>query len=159
MRDNCTIRTEQLFLREICDTDTNFIVGLRSDPKVYQYFKHPHRLTIGEHEKWYREIYLKNDGIIHWVCEKDGVGIGVFAAVRVSDYEAEVSYLVSEEHQRKGYAGEALKSIILWIRKEWKSQRIIAEIHKDNRASRAFIQSLGFCETDRKNDFLKYITL
>lgn len=157
MRDSRTIRTERLFLREIRDDDTDFIVELRSDPKVYQYFKYPHRLTVEEHEKWYREVYLQNNGIIHWICEKDGVGIGVFAAVRRPGSQAEVSYLISENHQRKGYAGEALKSIILWVRREWASERILAVIHKDNVASAAFIQSLGFCEADREKDFLKYI--
>lgn len=114
-------------------------------------------MTAEEHEEWYRKVYLRNENIIHWICEKDGVGIGVFAAVRRSDSEAEVSYLVSKEYQRKGYAGEALKSIILWVRREWKSDRILAEIHQDNMASRAFIQSLGFYETDREEKFLKYI--
>lgn len=157
MSGRCMVRTERLILREIRDDDTDFIVGLRSDPEVYQYFKHPHQLTAREHEKWYREVYLKNGHMIHWICEKDGTGIGVFAAVRVSDSEAEVSYLVSEEHQRKGYAREALISIIRWVRQEWKPNRIIAEIHRDNEVSRAFIKSVGFYETDKEKDFLSYI--
>lgn len=157
MRDSRTIRTERLILREISGDDTDFIVGLRSNPEVYRYFKHPHRLTVEEHEGWYREIYLQNDNIVNWICEKDGVGIGVFAAVRLSDSEVEVSYLVSQEHQRKGYAGEALKSIILRIRQEWQLERIIAEIHKDNTVSRAFIRSLGFYEADGEKSFLKYV--
>lgn len=157
MRISRTIRTERLILREIRDDDTDFIVRLRSDPEVYRYFKHPHQLSVEEHEGWYREVYLQNDNIVNWICEKDGVGIGVFAAVRVSDSEAEVSYLVSGEYQRKGYAGEALKSIILWVRQEWQLERIIAEIHKDNTVSRAFIRSLGFYEADGEKSFLKYV--
>lgn len=157
--DGYRIRTERLILREIRGDDTEFIVGLRSDPKVYRYFKHPHRLTVEEHEEWYREIYLQNSNIVHWICEKDGVGTGVFAAVRLSDSETEVSYLVSEEHQRKGYAKEALKSIIQWVRREWNPDRILAEIHQDNMVSRAFIQSLGFHESNREKPekFITYI--
>lgn len=157
VRDSHTIRTERLVLREICAADADFIVGLRSDPRAYRYFKHPHRLTLEEHEEWYREVYLQNDDTIHWICEKNGARIGVFAAVRVSNSEAEVSYLVSVEHQRKGYAGEALNSIILWVRREWKSDRILAEIHQDNMASGAFIRSLGFRRANREEQFLTYI--
>lgn len=157
MADGHRIRTERLFLREIRDDDTDFIVELRSDPEVYRYFKHPHRLTAEEHEEWYRKVYLRNENIIHWICEKDGVGMGVFAAVRRSDSEAEVSYLVSKEYQRKGYAKEALKSMILWVRREWKSERIFAEIHQDNMVSRAFIQSLGFRVGNDGEKFLTYI--
>lgn len=157
MGDGRRVQTERLFLREIRDDDTDFIVELRSDPEVYRYFKHPHCLTVEEHEGWYREVYLQNDNLIHWICEKDGVGIGVFAAVRVSDSEAEVSYLVSKEHQRKGYAREALKSILLWVRREWQSDKIIAEIHQDNNVSRAFIKSLGFYQVSGEKNFLKYV--
>lgn len=157
MKASRTIQTERLILREIREDDTGFIVGLRSDPEVYRYFKHPHRLTVEEHEGWYREVYLQNDNIVHWICEKDGVGIGVFAAARVSDSEAEVSYLVSGEYQRKGYAREALKSIILWVRRQWQPDRIIAEIHQDNTVSRAFIKSLGFYEANGEKIFLKYV--
>lgn len=152
-----TIRTERLILREIREDDTDFIVELRSDPEVYRYFKHPHQLTVEEHEGWYREVYLQNDNIVHWICEKNGVGVGVFAVVRVSDSEAEVSYLVSEEHQRKGYAREALKSVIQWVRWEWQPDRVIAEIHQDNAVSRAFVKSLGFYETNGGKMFLKYV--
>lgn len=132
-------------------------MGIRSDPEVYRYFKHPHRLTVEEHEKWYREIYLQDDNMIHWICEKDGVSIGVFAVVRMPGSEAELSYLVAEKYQRNGYAKEALKAIILWIMREWQSERIFAEIHQDNAASKTFIKSLGFYETNGEQNFLKYI--
>lgn len=77
-----TFRTERRILWEISGSDADFIVGLRSDPEGYRYFKRPHRLTAEEHGKWYREVYLQNEGSIHWICERDGVGIGVFAAAR-----------------------------------------------------------------------------
>lgn len=83
MRDSRTIRIKRLFLREIRDDDTDFIVELRSDPEVYRYFKHPHRLTAEEHEEWYRKVYLQNENIIHWICEKDGVNRSVRCGTEV----------------------------------------------------------------------------
>lgn len=157
MKSSGTIQTERLILREIRKSDTGIIVKFRSDPKVYRYFKNPHCLTTEEHERWYTETYLQSQNMVTWICEKDGAEIGVFAAARLSDTETEVSYLVSGIYQKKGYAGEALGSIIAWIRQEWKSVRIIAEIHVKNTASINFIKRFGFEEEDRKKDFLKFV--
>ena len=60
MTNKYTIKTKRLILREIESGDAETIVRWRSDPKVYQYFRSPHALTMEEHLAWFENGYLGN---------------------------------------------------------------------------------------------------
>lgn len=152
-----TIETERLLLRGITEDDAAEIVEWRTDPAVYKYFKNPHKITIEEHLKWYYESYLFDDTRFDWLCtEKDtGEKIGVFGLIRKGNI-AEVNYLLSPSAQHKGYAAEGIQRLIQFSVEVWDIHQIIAEIHKDNKASIALVERLGF---SRKSDgeFVVYL--
>lgn len=139
------IQTDRLLLRGIDETDAELIVGWRSVPDVYRYFKFPHKITIDEHLEWYRNRYLSNENRFDWICiEKESEQrIGVFGLVRDED-KAEVSYLLAPDAQHKGYANEAIRGLINYASETWNVQLVLAEIHEDNKPSIFLVKKMGF---------------
>ncbi len=153
------LRTKRLILREIQEEDAGFVVELRSNPEVYQYFLSPHRVTIDEHLKWFKKHYLQDNNRIEWVAyDADVKQIGVFGVKRDSEESdvAEISYILSPEEYGKGYASEAVKCLETFCKEEWQVNRIIAEINKNNSASIKFADRLGMVEVAEKNKFLRF---
>ncbi len=152
-----TIQTDRLLFRGIDETDAKEIVLWRSDPKVYQYFKSPHKITLEEHLNWYNNSYLHNDNRYDWICvEKESLKkIGVFGLTKQNDI-AEISYLLSSEAQHKGFASEGIIRLVRHAAETWDIKMVIAEIHINNLPSIAVVQKLGFCMISESEDFSIY---
>ena len=157
-RDLDKIQTERLILRGINETDALEIVEWRSDPDVYKYFKSPHKITVKEHFNWYNKNYLFNENRFDWMCieKKSGKKIGVCGLTK-EGFSAEVNYLLAPDAQHKGYARESLSSIIQYAQDKWHTDRIIAEIHKDNGPSIALVKKLGFVLYLAEGDYVFYM--
>lgn len=156
MRD-CRIRTKRLILREIQEKDGDLIVSLRSNPDVYRFFKSPRQITLEEHLHWYHEVYRAREDLVSWICGDRAADVGIFGVRRTGKNSVEVSYLLDHAYQHKGYAREAVTAIIEWSKANWGVQSAVAEIHKENAASRRFIESLGFVESDGRGNYIRYL--
>lgn len=156
MEDMYTIKTNRLILREINKEDTATIVNWRSDPQVYQYFKNPHMLTDKEHLYWFQNIYLRDTRTISWIGLTENTPIGVFSIKQVSLEQAEISYLIGRNFQKKGYAKEAVQSIIDWVSLNWKVLFLVAKIHSANIASQHFIETMGFVRVNDRKEKSRY---
>lgn len=151
------LESERLILKGITEDDAPEIVEWRSDPEAYKFFRSPHRITMDEHLSWYRNNYLSNNNRFDWICvdKSSGRKIGVFGAVR-DGKTAEVNYLLAPYAQHKGYASEAVKRIIEYVRSELHIKRVVAEIHRDNAPSIALAERTGFTLESESGDFLLY---
>ncbi len=151
------LETKRLLLRGINESDAAVIVQWRSVPEVYQFFKSPHQITLEEHLSWYQTRYLSNEDRCDWIgIEKaHRQPIGVFGLSREKE-TAEVNYLLSPAAQHKGYASEAIRALIRYAAKNWKSRRVVAEIHKDNLPSVLFAKRLGFTPVSKTDPFWLY---
>lgn len=142
------ISSENLLIREISIEDTDFIVTLRSEPQVFRFFRQSHKITNEEHQNWFNNRYRFDENRVDFIAiEKDSEkAVGIYGVRRetVGDSEFEVSYITSENFQHRGYASEAVETIIEWAKKAWNSQSIKAVIHPDNIVSIAFIKKLRF---------------
>lgn len=155
-----TLKTERLILREIRESDAGQIVEWRSNPKVYPFFKSPHALTKEEHLNWYKNSYLKDANRLDWICIETTLGkaMGVFSLRKIAEVpeSAEVSYLIAPKEQRKGYAAEAIRTLIRYVAEEWSARIVIAEIHVNNEPSIRLVQKLGFAFMERRGLFVVY---
>ena len=144
-RDLDIIQTERLILRGINETDAIKIVEWRSDPEVYRFFKSPHKITVREHVAWYNNSYLPNENRFDWMCieQSSGKRIGVFGLVRDEDL-CEVNYLLASEAQHKGFAAEAIKSLMDYAAKNCGIRHVVAEIHKNNQHTSIINQQLNY---------------
>ncbi|MBP5262383.1 MAG: GNAT family N-acetyltransferase [Clostridiales bacterium] len=149
--------SDELTLREIDLTDTGFIVGCRSNPDVYRFFKSPHKITEQEHINWFNDSYLKDDSKRSWIIlGSEGNRMGVVGAALEDDNSAEISYILSPEYYGHGYATEAVTKVIAFCKEEWNCSKVIAEIHKDNQASINLVTRLGFTLSSSDKDFVIY---
>lgn len=158
-RSDTFIKTERLFLRQIDQTDAEDIVSLRSDESVYRYFLNPIKLTVDDHNRWYKTSYIKDSYRIDWVAVDDNSGdfIGVYGAKKICDNTAEVSYITKQDKKGKGYATEAINEILKWCIRRWKTKFAVVVIHIDNTASIDFAKSMGFTETEKKDLFVTFM--
>lgn len=152
-----TISTERLLLRGILEDDAKEIVGWRSDPEVYKYFKSPHKISVEEHLNWFNNSYLYNENRFDWICirKKDGKKIGVFGIV-TDDEKVEINYLLDSGAQHKGYAKEGISALVKYARENFGGKLIVAEIHKNNLPSIAVVSKLGFKLISSHDDFVIY---
>ncbi len=148
--DNKIIYTKRLVLREISEDDTDIIVEWRTNPSTYKYFKNPHALSIEEHSNWFNNVYLKSRDMVSWMCCFQQEKIGVFSIARKKEKYVEISYLLSTEYQGRGFAKEAVNAIEQWAIGHWNVEYSLAEIHKDNKNSIKFAESMGYL---RESDF------
>lgn len=156
-RSTSHITTERLWLRQIDETDTESIVGLRSDERVFRYFLKPSKLTVDEHLHWYREKYIHDRNRIDWIAVDDDTGafVGIYGAKKIASGEAEISYITADCMKRRGYAFEAVEAVINWCVKQWKIRTAVVEIHKENSVSIAFADMMGFKNVDSNESFVK----
>ena len=70
----------------------------------------------------------------------------------------EINYMLKPEARHKGYASEAVRRIIDYVRSEFHVKRFIAEIHKDNLPSVALAERNGFTLESSSGDFLLYVS-
>lgn len=153
-----TIETVRLLLRGIDLTDSEMIVKWRSIPDFFRYFKSPHQITIDEHLNWYRSSYLENYNRFEWICieKESGDRVGVFGLEKKEEEKVEISYLLAPEKQHKGFAIEAVKSLLEYATKRWDCKRVIAYIHQDNQPSIELVLKLGFRVVARDDPFVVY---
>jgi RimJ/RimL family protein N-acetyltransferase len=65
---------------------------------------------------------------------------------------AEIGYTVFPEHRRRGYAREAVLTLMHWSREAHGVQRFIVSISPDNAPSLALASAMGFVRTGEQMD-------
>ena len=150
--------TKRCIVREITLSDAEQIVSWRSNPSVYQYFRNPIKISIETHCKWFKESYLNNPSRIDYmVCEKStNQSIGVFGINKGENNVVEVSYLLDDNIQGKGYAAEVLDGLERASTEMWGAIIFKAEIHKNNSKSITFAEKMGYKKENTIGDFIIY---
>lgn len=151
------LKTLRTVLRDISPRDADFIVSLRSDENICQYFLSPRKISLREHLDWYYNCYIHDDDRMDWIA-RIGANepIGVFGIKVNRDKRLEISYLLSPMYYGKGYATECINRLICFCRGSFESHSLIATIHKDNARSVKFIERMGFEIDSRMGDFIVY---
>jgi RimJ/RimL family protein N-acetyltransferase len=62
---------------------------------------------------------------------------------QTNDFEAELAYMVSSVHWRRGYASEACKEVIAHIFNATEAKAVTARAMTDNKASEAVLRKAG----------------
>ena len=81
-----------------------------------------------------------------WMIEQKGgayVGNLCFKGLN-ADGSVEIGYGISEEHQGKGYATEAVDAAVAWALKQPGVFRVESETEPDNRKSQRVLEKCGF---------------
>lgn len=147
------IKTNRLLLRKITNKDAIEILKLRSDEQVMQYIDKEKTATIVDAEAFINRILQSlniNDGITWAITLKEDpntlIGtIGYWRLIK-EHYRAEIGYMLSPYHWKKGIMKEALIQVIDMGFNELKLHSIEAHINPGNAASAAILTGTGFVQ-------------
>jgi len=160
-----TIQTSRLLLRAIRSQDAERIVELRNNEEVYKFFKNPHKITVEGHLRWYEDRYKQDETRYDFVIllpenPEEVIGTCGISELDIDKKSMEVSYLLDDKFQGKGYAAEAVTALIHMAKSKWNIAEVHAVIHKENKQSIHFGEKLGFELYDSEEPFFWYkITL
>lgn len=121
------------------------------DSRMWRYFEEQRPATLDDlrrlYEKWQRGSRDADQVWLNWLCRErcSGKLVGSMqATVFTEEALSLVAYAVYPQHQRKGYAKEAIAAIIEYVNRTYGITRFVAEMDQRNEASFRFAESLGF---------------
>jgi RimJ/RimL family protein N-acetyltransferase len=156
-----TIETERLILRKFKQADTETFFKYRTDPAVAKYqgdgwsdyrieqavefVKQQIAAEPGEADAWFQiAVELKESGVL--------IGDLAIHTLREDTAQVEIGYTIRPEYQNKGYAREAVKSLLEFIFGVMNCRRVIAVTDVRNADSIRLLDALGL---RREGHFLK----
>jgi RimJ/RimL family protein N-acetyltransferase len=143
------LETDRLILRQIKMDDKEAVFEYRSDKETNKYqgsipetleemenFIRKTAKQINEPDTWFQFVLLAKESnkVI------GDIGLHFLAD---DDRQVEIGFTLHKAYQKKGYATEALKSILNYLFSELNKHRIIASIDPDNIDSIRLVERLG----------------
>ena len=145
------LTTERLELRELAPEDAEALFAYRADPAIARFQAwqpasvedaHAFVTSLKLHPPYtggtWRQlgIVLRADGTLIGDC-----GIHV---LKTDSRHAEIGYTIAPEHQRNGYATEAMRAVLGMLFGPLRMKRVTARSLARNAASKALLARLGF---------------
>ena len=148
MSQSEVIQTARLLLRPLTLADAEAFFRYRSLPEVCR-FQSFQPTTLAEAELFLRDSEIAPpDTPGTWrqlaVCLRDGALIGDIGLHTLDEWQLELGYTLALEHQRNGYATEAITAVLRQAFRVWNKHRVIASVDPENRASIRLLERIGF---------------
>lgn len=159
------LKTDRLYLRPPESNDVDELFELMSNEKLTKFLTwEPHK-EIGTTQSLISALKESqaNDKAYHWCVVLNSKIIGLVSLIdvrrRIRTWiidRAELSYWISPEHQGKGYATEASKSVIDFGFQQLELHKIIIAHAAHNIESKRICEKLGFKQYAFEHDaFMK----
>jgi RimJ/RimL family protein N-acetyltransferase len=154
-----TIATERLSLEPLRPEDADEMAAVLGDERLHE-FVGGRPLTLAELRERYAALAAgsgkTNVQWLNWIVRRhaDSQPLGsVQATVTNGDAgcTAHVAWVIGVEWQSQGFATEAARALVEWLRKRG-ADTILANIHPDHRASAAVARRAGLEPTDEQRD-------
>jgi ribosomal-protein-alanine N-acetyltransferase len=144
------LESERLSFRKLTDLDAPEVFKLRSNSELMKYVPRP--LLKSEDEALamihFMNTKLDENTAINWGVTIKGTDkiIGFFGFYRVQpeNYRTEIGYMLLSEHQGRGYATEAVKTMLNYAFNHLNFNSVDAVIDPDNVGSEKVLQKSGF---------------
>jgi RimJ/RimL family protein N-acetyltransferase len=144
------IETQRLFLQALETEDAQAMYAYRSDAAVsrYQSWRPTGEAAVREsiqkiHETGFNVVNTWFQLGIYLKSSKELIGdLGVHF-IPPDNRQTEIGFTVSPTYQRQGYAGEAVRALILYLFRTLHKHRITASVDPRNSASIALLEKLG----------------
>jgi RimJ/RimL family protein N-acetyltransferase len=157
------IKTDRLILEPILVSHADEMLEVLSYPEMYKYIpENPptlDKLRI-RYEHWAKRISPKGDELwLNWVGRRRDTNqlIGFFQSGFRAVDEIDVAYVLGINHQKLGFAYEAMSAIILFLKTELNAKIIKAWIDTRNEASIKLVKKLNMKQVEfiKNADFFK----
>ena len=144
------LESDRLILRKLKIEDANHIFETwTNDDEVSKYVRWSTHKSVEDTKQWLldEEKSCKNEGHYTWGIELKETNrlIGSIGAYyREESGRYEIGYGIAKKYWKRGYTTEAAKCMINYLINELKIKKLEASHAKQNIASGAIIQKLGF---------------
>lgn len=145
------IRTRRLLIRPFTTADAAGLSARRSDPAVAKFQNWTLPYTFEKAEQVVSELVAmdgprNDDWWMAIVCDPESDEVFGDFAVHLSSEgrTAEVGYTFAPKYWGRGYAVEALETVVEYLFEELKVTRVFGMLHPDNPASAMVLERTGF---------------
>jgi len=145
------LESDRLVFKKLANTDVDGIFALRSSEKAMKFIPRP---ILSNKEQALELIELMNTNIdlnktINWAVflkENPTIFIGYLGhyKIDIENYRSEIGYMILPKFEGKGYATEAVKTIVKYGFEQLHLHSIEAVIDPENFASERVLQRCGF---------------
>jgi [ribosomal protein S5]-alanine N-acetyltransferase len=143
--ESSTILTQRLRLEPICSADSAFIYALLNSPDWIKFIGDRKILSLEDAGQYIDRIVNNPDTQI-WcmkLCDDTSVGIISFIKRAYLPHH-DLGFALLPEYYHHGYAKEAAEGMLIFQKKEFKHQTILATTLADNFSSIGLLEKLGF---------------
>ncbi len=144
------LETDRLILREIVETDGEFILDLLNQPSFIKYIGDRNVRSVDAAREFIKTRFIesyKKFSFGLWAVElketNETIGICGFVK-RDSLPEADIGFALLPQFERKGYAFESAAATLSYGKERLNFNRVLAITSKDNFASGRLLEKLGF---------------
>lgn len=143
------LKTERLLLLEVQPEDQGFIFEGLSHPAVIPFYgvRYDSFEAAKAQMDWYRKIYDEGSGISWKIVDKqtkENIGDIAVYLYKPEHNKAEIGFWLLPQYWNKGFAGEALQSVIHYWKVEKNLHRLEAFVEEGNDASSKLLEKAGF---------------
>lgn len=144
------LETERLILREIVESDDEFMLDLLNQPSFIKYIGDRNVRNLEQSrdfiETRYRKSYEENGfGLYAVELKEDQTTIGMCGFVKRETLpDADIGFAFLPQFEKKGFAFESASAVMNYGREVLNLQRVLAITSQDNESSVRLLEKLGF---------------
>lgn len=144
------LETERLILREIVETDAEFVLDLLNQPSFIKYIGDRNVRTLQDSRKFIENRYRKSYrdfgyGLYTVELKETKTPIGICGFVkRDSLPDADIGFAFLPQFGGKGYALESANAVMKYGRDVLGLARVLAITSQDNKSSGRLLEKIGF---------------
>lgn len=144
------LQSERLIIRDAQVSDAPFYFQLFNDPGWIQFIGDKNLKTVEETETYLKDVLFKNSklgglGFFTVILKENNLPIGASTALQREKLDfIDIGYAFLPVGRGKGYATEATKLIIEYVRTKFKQEKVLALTMPKNEKSQNLLKKLGF---------------
>lgn len=138
---------DRVTLRPVEREDLQFVRDGVNHPDVRRAVGQPLPSNLPMEERWYDEANRSDDLFQLLVCD-EGVRVGMVELDPIDreNGTAELAFWVHPDHRERGYASDAIATLLDFTFAELRVHKVTANAFATNQASRNLLEDLGFTE-------------
>ena len=144
------VATERLILRGAVRSDAAAIAGFANDLQVARMTTSmPHPYALADGAEWVaRGMTCDWERNADFVIEHRHLGVvGMLSFSHDRGPRAEIGYGLDRRYWNRGYATEAVRGALRWVKRDWRRNVVVAGHFADNPASGQVLCKAGFLYT------------